>query len=78
MKNKVQQWPQIIFKFYNLAIIVHWPDKIPMYWTSFKTVKARRTKFVTHVWVTKLIGPVYWLDEFHLEVIKKDRENGKT
>jgi hypothetical protein len=72
MKRYGQVWPDIVFKFFKLAIIIDWPDQIPILTIKYNTRHSRETYFSTMILAKRIIGPVYWLKELHMEVVRDD------
>lgn len=76
MRRDGQVWPDIVFKFFKLAVIVDWPDQVPIMSFKYNTRHTRDTYFSTMIIARRLFGPVYWLKELHMEVLRdvKKRE----
>lgn len=70
MKRHGQVWPDILFKFFRLAVIIDWPDRVPIITIKYNTLHTRETYFSTMVLAKRLFGPVYWLKEMHMEVVR--------
>ena len=73
MKRHGQVWPSIPFKFFKLAIIIDWPDRLGLITIKYHTHPRRNTYFQTFTTARHLFGPFYWMGEHRAEVVRAPR-----
>lgn len=65
-------WPGMPIKIGKFAMIVDWPDQVPLFNIEYRTKTTRDTQFSTLFVANKIIGPFYWLSQYRMEVLKND------
>jgi len=70
-KRNDQTFPSIPFKLWKLAVILDYVDGGHLFDITYRKMKNKDTHFHTIVLVWQLWGPIYWLKEYHMEVLNE-------